>query len=190
MGKETLRWEQTGIWRTILELKTKNSAEGGMLFATFGRGKTEALIFPTPALLEIKDGNRMLSVADFLVVTNHGYKVVHIDNLDMKEGDIGAEGFLQELDSRLGKKEGFFGRSTGYIDGELRFKRISITSESLRLFQVHPYGFLYSPEDFNNWRLMNTSDSQVEKILDLNIKRVKALRTTSKKVSGILNKVS
>lgn len=185
--------QQTGMQKTMLELEAKNSAMGRRLFATFGRDNSRALIFPTPARLELKDEEKeeLKLVADFLVVTSDAYKAIHTDNNNRKEEDIGADGFSEEITNRLNKKEGILSFSTdGYKDGELRLGQISITSTNLQVFQVHPWGLRYSPEAFANWILMDASDFKVKKILELNLKRVEHERAVSQRISDVLSKVS
>lgn len=177
--------KQTPMQEAMRALEVRNSAEGEMLFATFGRGKSKALIFPTPA--ELKIGESML-LSDFLVVTSDGYKVIHIDNLNRREGDIGAEDFSLLVSQMLGKINNFFDfPGNGYKNGALTRKTISITPTNLLVFTGHPLGFRYSPVAFDNWRIMDASISQVGKILALNLKRVEYLRVTSQSISKFLN---
>lgn len=170
MSKEVRqKHDQEPQSQLMAELKAKNAEMDGLLLVSFGWGKAESLILRTPATLEMEDGERKLSVADFLVVTrSYGNKVVHIDNFNESEEGITARDFSEGIILRLGKKERFSLHRNGHVDGELRLSNIYVTPNSLLLFKAHPLGFLYEPKAFDNWRLMDASTSQVEKILDLN----------------------
>lgn len=180
MPKGTERQEQkTGMQGTFLELEAKNSGVDGLLCATIGRGKTRVLIFPTPAELAVENGERTLSVADFLVVTTFGeFKVIHNENRFGVEDGLGSKDFSLLITKKLGKK--FFRPHSGYKNGQLRLGSAIFTTENLQQPSVSSIAFTYSRRvASHNWRLMNASDVQAEKILDLNEKRVEAARATS-----------
>jgi len=183
MGKESKERRQFNpMDQAKQQLEAKNVEVGGRLFATFGKGKSKVLIFPTPHT--IQEGG--VPIADeLLVVTNDSYRAIHFDR--GQEG-ISVKSISDIVEGSLGSKYGFFSRRAGYADGEL------ILDGSLYISSKRASDFrhtdLFSDEGprkvYKNCGLIKVDRTRVEEILNANLERVESTRVTSQRVSNVL----
>lgn len=170
MAKETdQRGKRTEMQRTILKLEARNSAVDGILLATFGKGKSRALVFPTPVTIQ-ENG---VPVADeLLVVTNDGYRLVHCDR--GQEG-IEARHISTIVTERFGKKDGFLSGVNGYANKELSLSSggLDISRKGTRDFRDADPLWGGGQKFYNNCRLVEADENRVEQILQANIERVR-----------------
>lgn len=90
MGRKETLDQQPGMWGTIKTLKKESRRSGNRLFADFGHGESEALVFPTP--VHRQEGDRELDY--FLAMTNYGYMAIEVEvtnsgmDQDLKISDL------------------------------------------------------------------------------------------------------
>ena len=194
MNKETGESRQPTIKEAIRELEKRNSKMGNMLFASVGKGKEKSLIFPTP----INDENARKE--EFLVATNSGWKTIAIYKNQEGNNNIKEKYIYQEIQEYLGKKyspfwSSIWSKEMGYIDGRLVLDdgHLGINTSNAKhstWWKEYRLGGLESrwaskSESYYNCRLEDADPDKVEKILKVNVERVKAAGASSQKARNI-----
>lgn len=167
--------------QTIASLDAKNAEVGGFLFASFGRGNSRALIFPTP--LEVAE--RTITASEFLVVTRDGPKSIEVRRTG---SGIGSEAISRLVRPWLGKKHGFLDLIYGYDSNRLLRIAGSLfiypeRTEDWRGTSLFSYD---QPTVYNNCRLIDADPNWLEQAVQLNLNRVEALQRSAQRVEEII----